>query len=100
MNSIVHILSNIDIYIYIKKSYTKYQILLAFWVLSRHKIDRIWLIYVAEIAINDRKKYDLKMSSLNVRTTYYIYYFILKMSFVRNSFFRHVKKDLITKKGI
>ena len=38
------------------------------------------------------------MSSLNVRTTYHIYYFTLKMSFVRNSFFGHVKKDLITKK--
>ena len=38
------------------------------------------------------------MSSLNVRTTYQIYYFTLKMSFFCNSFFRHVKKALITKK--
>ena len=97
MNSIVHIIRNIQIYIYQEEIY---KILLVFWGLSRHKIDRIWLTYFAEIAINDRKKYDLKMSSLNVRTAYHIYYFTLKMSFVRNSFFRHVKKDLITKKGI
>jgi hypothetical protein len=49
--------------------------IISFWGLWRHKIDRIWLTFVAEIAINDRKKYYLKMSSLNVRTTYHIYYF-------------------------
>ena len=100
MNSIVHILSNIEIYIYQEEIYKISNIIIFWGGLSRHKIDRIWLTYVAEIAINDRKKYYLKMSSLNVRTAYHIYYFTLKMSFVRNSFFRHVKQDLITKKGI
>ena len=48
--------------------------------------------------MNDLKKSDLKMSSLNVRTTYHIYYFTFKLNFVRISFFRHLNKALIIQK--
>jgi len=44
--------------------------------------------------MNDLKKSDLTMSSLNVRTTYHIYYFTFKLYFFRNWFFRHINKAL------
>ena len=55
---------------------------------SRDKISQYFdrficqrLYYDAEIALNDLKKSDLKMSALNVRTTYHIYYFTFKLYF-------------------
>jgi hypothetical protein len=37
--------------------------------------------------MNDLKKSDLKMSSLNVRTTYHIYYFTFKLFFLQFIFY-------------
>ena len=61
---------------------------------SRDKISQYFdrficqrLYYDAEIALNDLKKSDLKMSALNVRTTYHIYYFTFKLYFFVIHFF-------------
>ena len=106
MNSIVHILSNIEIYIYQEEIYKISNIISFLGIIASQNRSNLtnlcrWNCYkwsqeiLSKNVIFKCKNYVPHLLLLSV-------YIImsLKMSIVRNSFFRHVKKDLITKKGI
>jgi hypothetical protein len=69
-------------------------------------ISLCWSLHLSEVILwcwncmNDLKKSDLKMTSLNVRTTYHIYYFTFKLYFFAINFFITLTKLYSFKKYI